>query len=70
MDRIYAKISGREENYDLIRKEVEKIAPQCAWSSGKWPILNASWNEVQSTPQDIKHLQDTLIRLYMTNSHT
>lgn len=70
MDRIYAKISGREENYDIIRKEIEKIAPNCAWSSGKWPILNASWNEIQSTPQDIKNLQDTLIRLYMTSSHT
>ena len=68
MDRIYAKISGHEGNYNLIRKEVEKIAPHCAWSSGKWPLLNASWNEVQSTPQDIKNLQDTLIRLYMTSS--
>lgn len=68
MDRIYAKISGSEQNYDLICNEVKKIAPHCAWSSGKWPIFNASWNEVQSTPQDIKHLQDTIIRLYMTNS--
>lgn len=68
MDRIYAKISGREENYNLIRKEVEKVAPHCAWSSGKWPLLNVSWNEVQSTPQDIKNLQDTLIRLHMTSS--
>ncbi|MDC3993165.1 DGQHR domain-containing protein [Pseudomonas aeruginosa] len=69
MDRIYAKISGREENFGLIKKEIEKIATQCAWSSGKWPLLNAAWNEVQSTPQDIKSLQDTLIRIYMASSH-
>ncbi|TWE05821.1 DGQHR domain-containing protein [Pseudomonas sp. AG1028] len=68
MDRVYAKISGHEENYGLIFKEIEKIAPHCAWSSGKWPYLNASWNEVQSTPQDIKNLQDTLLRIYMNNS--
>ncbi len=68
MDLVCAKIGGQETNYSLIRKEVEKIAPHCAWSSGKWPLLNVSWNEVQSTPQDIKHLQDTLLRIYMNSS--
>lgn len=68
MDLVCAKISGQDANYNLIRKEVEKIAPHCAWSSGKWPLLNVAWNEVQSTPQDIKHLQDTLLRIYMNSS--
>lgn len=68
MDLVCAKIGGKETNYSLILKEVEKIAPHCAWSSGKWPLLNASWNEIQSTPQDIKHLQDTLLRIYMNRS--
>lgn len=68
MDLVCAKIGGQETNYSLIRNEVEKIAPHCAWSSGKWPLLNVSWNEVQSTPQDIKHLQDTLLRIYMNSS--
>ncbi|KAB0549069.1 DGQHR domain-containing protein [Pseudomonas argentinensis] len=68
MDLVCAKISGQDANYSLICKEVEKIAPRCAWSSGKWPLLNVAWNEVQSTPQDIKHLQDTLLRIYMNSS--
>ncbi|ONN70928.1 DGQHR domain-containing protein DpdB [Pseudomonas oryzihabitans] len=68
MDLVCAKISGQEADYNLIRKEVEKIAPHCAWSSGKWPLLNVAWNEIQSTPQDIKHLQDTLLRIYMNSS--
>lgn len=68
MDLVCAKIGGQETNYSLIRNEVEKIAPHCAWSSGKWPLLNVYWNEVQSTPQDIKHLQDTLLRIYMNSS--
>lgn len=68
MDLVCAKIGGQENNYSLIRNEVEKIAPHCAWSSGKWPLLNVCWNEVQSTPQDIKHLQDTLLRIYMNSS--
>ena len=68
MDLVCAKISGQEADYNLIRKEVAKIAPHCAWSSGKWPLLNVAWNEIQSTPQDIKHLQDTLLRIYMNSS--
>lgn len=68
MDLVCAKISGQDANYSLICKEVERIVPHCAWSSGKWPLLNVAWNEVQSTPQDIKHLQDTLLRIYMNSS--
>jgi hypothetical protein len=32
-------------------------------------MINVQWNEIQSTPQDIKALQETLIRLYMTSAH-
>lgn len=68
MDLVCAKTGGQETNYELILREVRKIAPHCAWSSGKWQLLNIAWNQVQSTPQDIKHLQDTLLRIYMNSS--
>lgn len=67
MDRIYAKISGQQETYEAVLKELSKVAPHCAWTSGQWPIINVQWNEVQSTPQSIKALQEALIRIYMTN---
>lgn len=67
MDRIYAKISGQQETYEAVLKELSKVAPHCAWTSGQWPIINTQWNEVQSTPQSIKALQESLIRIYMAN---
>jgi DGQHR domain-containing protein len=66
MDRIYAKLSGNED-YNAVRKELEKVAPACRWTSGTWESLGVAWNEIQSTPKDIKKLQDSLVRTY-TNS--
>ncbi|MNG33187.1 hypothetical protein D3C84_1193800 [compost metagenome] len=69
MDRIYAKIGGQRETYEAVLQELARVAPYCAWTSGQWPMINVQWNEIQSTPQDIKALQETLIRLYMTSAH-
>ncbi|MFT2158574.1 DGQHR domain-containing protein DpdB [Pseudomonas putida] len=68
MDRIYAKIGGHEVSGEIILGELSKVVPLCAWTSGHWPLSNAKWNEIQSTPQDIKILQETLIRLYTTSA--
>jgi len=69
MDRIYAKIGGQRETYEAVLQELARVAPYCAWTTGQWPMINVQWNEIQSTPQDIKALQETLIRLYMTSAH-
>ena len=68
MDRIYARLSGSNEDYKTIRKELEKIAPACHWTKGTWESLGLAWNEIQSVPRDIKKLQDALVRAY-TSSH-
>lgn len=70
MDRIYAKIGSHNDGSEKIDKELRKIATVCAWSSGEWPMLKKAWNEIQHTPQDIKNLQDTLIRLYLTSAES
>ena len=64
MDRIYAKLSSASNNYELIKKEVELVAPICKWTSGKWDSIDVAWNEIQNTPKDIKKLQETLVRAY------
>ncbi|MGA4421793.1 DGQHR domain-containing protein DpdB [Ralstonia nicotianae] len=64
MDRIYARLSGHGEDYKTVRKELEKVAPACRWTSGVWESLGVAWNEIQSTPRDIKKLQDALVRSY------
>lgn len=70
MDRIYAKIGSHKHSFEKIEKELRKIATVCAWSSGEWPMLKRAWNDIQHTPQDIKNLQDTLLRLYLTSAES
>ncbi|MBW4504754.1 MAG: hypothetical protein KME57_35715 [Scytonema hyalinum WJT4-NPBG1] len=68
MDRIYARLSGSSEDYSTVRKELEKVAPACCWTSGTWDTLGVSWNEIQNTPRDIKKLQDALVRAYTSST--
>jgi DGQHR domain-containing protein len=64
MDRIYARLNGADEDLARVRKELELVAPACRWTAGTWDDLGLAWNEVQSTPRDIKRLQDALVRAY------
>jgi len=64
MDRIYARLRGAEEDVSVVKKELEKIAPDCRWTKGTWEGLGLAWNEIQNTPRDIKKLQDALVRAY------
>ncbi len=68
MDRIYARLSGANESYVAVRKEVEKVAPLCRWTSGIWESIGVRWNDIESTPQDKKRLQEALIRAYITEA--
>ncbi|HRQ58622.1 MAG TPA: hypothetical protein PLN31_14505, partial [Azoarcus taiwanensis] len=63
MDRIYARLSV-EDDVAAVRRELEKIASVCRWTEGNWGSLGVAWNEIQNTPQDIKKLQDVLVRAY------
>ena len=64
MDRIYARLAGADESEAVVRRELEKVAPACRWIKGQWEDLGVAWNEIQSTPRDIKKLQDALVRAY------
>ncbi len=64
MDRIYARLTGSPDDYKAVRAELERVAPACRWTEGTWEVIGVAWNEIQSTPRDIKRLQDALIRAY------
>ena len=64
MDRIYARLSDVPNEGALVRKDLERVAPYCAWTKGTWDGLNMAWNEIQNTPKHIKQLSDTLVRLH------
>jgi DGQHR domain-containing protein len=68
MDRIYARLSGGNESYAAVRKEVERVAPFCRWTSGVWESIGLRWNDIESTSQDKKRLQEALVRAYITEA--
>ena len=68
MDRIYARLSGVEEDYKSIKRELERIEKTCRWTDGTWDLINTPWNEIQNTPKDIKKLQDVLVRAYANSN--
>lgn len=70
MDRIYARLAGSEDDAKAIQSEIKRVAPACRWTSGAWEQLGLNWNEIQSTPRDIKKLQDALVRAYTSHSRS
>jgi DGQHR domain-containing protein len=64
MDRIYGRLTINGDDAKFVREELERIAPHCRWTEGTWESIGVKWNEIQSTPRDIKRLQDALIRSY------
>lgn len=63
MDRVYARHAGKTNEYQVIRQDLERIAPDCCWTDGEWDALGLAWNEIQNTPRHIRGLADTLVRL-------
>ena len=39
MDRIYARLSGSDEDIKVVQRELEKVAPACRWTKGTWETL-------------------------------
>ncbi len=63
MDRIAARV-GSGADVATFKRELDRVAPHCRWTKGQWDALGVEWNEIESTPQDIKRLQDLLVRVY------
>lgn len=63
MDRIVTRSMEAENQEQFIRNSLERIAPHCRWCSGVWEGSRKLWNEIQSTPSDIKALSDELARI-------
>lgn len=68
MDAIYARLAPDAE-VETVQREIEKVAPACRWTKGAWETLGLAWNEIQSTPQHVKKLQDALVRAYAASNY-
>jgi DGQHR domain-containing protein len=69
MDAIYARLAP-DADVPLVRREIEKVAPACRWTKGRWETLGLAWNDIQNTPQHVKKLQSELVRAYAASNHT
>lgn len=63
MDRIYGRIQPTDD-VKIVERELLKVAPHCRWTKGVWDSLGVAWNEIQSTPRDIRRLQNALVQAY------
>jgi DGQHR domain-containing protein len=64
MDRITARANGRKRLRSFFSQELATVAKLCAWDRGRWPRIDRAWDEIESTPRDIKILSQVLVQLY------
>jgi DGQHR domain-containing protein len=66
MDRIMPGIRLQSRDpVSQVKKEIQRIAPVCRWTSGRWEDLDGlKWNELQNVPRHIHILSNYLIRTY------
>jgi len=67
MDRIMTGVNPKTPRANnLIKQELEFIAPMCRWTNGVWEDLNdMRWDEIQNVPRHIRVLSNLLIRTYV-----
>jgi DGQHR domain-containing protein len=64
MERIMARHSGKANEAQAVKHDLQKIAPLCHWTEGSWESADLDWNEIQNTSKHIRTLADALVRLY------
>jgi len=65
MDRIMREVDpSSPKAVAAVQNRLERIAHRCAWTSGRWPVLGAAWNELQNTSQDKARLTEYLLKEY------
>ena len=63
MDRVLGRPEAARDPRTAARAALERVAPHCCWTNGRWEELNLAWNEVECTPRSVARLRDLLIRL-------
>jgi DGQHR domain-containing protein len=65
MDRVMREVdAGSPKAASMVVTRLAPLAKRCAWSKGRWPVLNCAWNELQNTSQDKARLTDFLLKEY------
>ena len=70
MGKLMDRVMGQVDVYDRgaaarVRKDVGRLVPHCAWTSGTWKDLDGMrWNDLQNLPNHIRMLTNLLIRAH------
>jgi DGQHR domain-containing protein len=67
MDRIMGGLDPDDPSAaQLIHSHLNRIAPICHWTDGRWEELNRlRWNELQNVPSHLRMLSNLLVRSYV-----
>ncbi|MGH9888746.1 MAG: DGQHR domain-containing protein DpdB, partial [bacterium] len=66
MDRVMREVDATSSKAaSMVVTRLAPLAKRCAWSKGRWPVLNCAWNELQNTSQDKARLTDFLLKEYV-----
>ena len=66
LDRIANRVDLNAADLEaMFLREIQRIAPQCAWTSGTWPVANLPWHAFEATSASRKKLSGLLHALYI-----
>jgi len=63
MDQVMTRSAPGSDGYAAARTVLERIAPDCRWTEGRWEALDRAWNDIQCTPKDVRALSNFLVGL-------
>lgn len=63
MDRVLGRPDAASQPRASAAAALDRIAPHCRWTGGRWEGIGLAWNEVECTPKSVARLRDLLIRL-------
>jgi hypothetical protein len=63
MDQVMTKRECMLQGYPAARQIIERIAPACRWTHGRWEKIGREWNELQCTTKDVRALSNILVTL-------
>ena len=70
MDRIVAGASSQRPSRTFFVRELARIAPDCAWTHGRWATVDKAWDEFENTPRDVKLLAQVVVQIYSRRSRS
>lgn len=66
MDRIISRVKLNDKDLKAaFIKELHPIKNNCAWTSGKWPLIDVPWNSFEMTARSLNQLSTVINTLYM-----